>query len=76
VLNDFTNGCWWEVKCKENEIVKSLWPTIRLTEGFPLKIEEILPLLDIPSNWVHAVRGPPELLTNKFPPGTFPVKVY
>jgi hypothetical protein len=32
---------WWQVKCKEKETVKSLWPTIWLTEGFPLKIEEI-----------------------------------
>ncbi|KAJ4801382.1 Ankyrin repeat family protein [Rhynchospora pubera] len=67
----------WErkVKCKEKETVKSLRPTVWLTEEFPLKIEEILPLLDILSNGVRAVRRLRELLTNKFPPGTFPVKV-
>lgn len=63
------------MKCKEKETVKSLRPTVWLTEEFPLKIEEILPLLDILSNGVRAVRRLRELLTNKFPPGTFPVKV-
>ncbi|KAJ3670455.1 hypothetical protein LUZ60_010779 [Juncus effusus] len=67
----------WEkkVKCKEKETVKSLRPTIWLTEEFPLKLEEILPLLDILSNGVRAVRRLRELLTTKFPSGTFPVKV-
>ncbi|XP_068669122.1 uncharacterized protein [Aristolochia californica] len=64
-----------EVACKENEYVKSLRPSVWLTEQFPLKIEELLPLLDILANKVKAVRRLRELLTTKFPPGTFPVKV-
>lgn len=62
-------------KRKEKEMVKSLRPTVWLTEDFPLKIEELLPLLDILANKVKAVRRLRELLTTKFPPGTFPVKV-
>ena len=46
-----------------------------LTEQFPLKTEELLPLLDILANKVKAVRRMRELLTTKIPPGTFPVKV-
>ncbi|XP_010923866.3 uncharacterized protein [Elaeis guineensis] len=62
-------------KSKEKEMVKSLRPTVWLTEDFPLKVEELLPLLDILANKVKAVRRLRELLTTKFPPGTFPVKV-
>ncbi|KAI3943052.1 hypothetical protein MKW92_000062 [Papaver armeniacum] len=60
---------------KEREYVKSLRPSVWLTEQFPLKTEEILPLLDILANKVKAVRRLRELLTTKFPHGTFPVKV-
>lgn len=60
---------------KEKEFVKSLRPSIWLTEQFPLKTEELIPLLDILANKVKAVRRLRELLTTKFPPGTFPVKV-
>ena len=60
---------------KEKEYVRSLRPSIWLTEQFPLKTEELLPLLDILANKVKAVRRMRELLTTKFPPGTFPVKV-
>ncbi|KAJ1405578.1 Ankyrin repeat [Sesbania bispinosa] len=60
---------------KEKEYVRSLRPSIWLTEQFPLKTEELLPLLDILANKVKAVRRLRELLTTKFPPGTFPVKV-
>lgn len=60
---------------KEKEYVKSLKPSVWLTEQFPLKTEELLPLLDILANKVKAVRRMRELLTTKFPPGTFPVKV-
>lgn len=60
---------------KEKEFVKSLRPSVWLTEQFPLKTEELLPLLDILANKVKAVRRLRELLTTKFPPGTFPVKV-
>ncbi|XVE87772.1 hypothetical protein DITRI_Ditri19aG0014700 [Diplodiscus trichospermus] len=60
---------------KEKEYVRSLRPSVWLTEQFPLKTEELLPLLDILANKVKAVRRMRELLTTKFPPGTFPVKV-
>lgn len=63
------------VKRKEKEMVKNLRPTVWLTEDFPLKTEELLPMLDILANKVKAVRRLRELLTSKFPPGTFPVKV-
>ncbi|KAK8642202.1 hypothetical protein V6N13_011558 [Hibiscus sabdariffa] len=59
---------------KEKEYVRSLRPSVWLTEQFPLKTEELLPLLDILANKVKAVRRMRELLTTKFPPGTFPVK--
>ncbi|XP_077242202.1 uncharacterized protein LOC143882622 isoform X2 [Tasmannia lanceolata] len=60
---------------KESEYVKSLRPSVWLTEQFPLKTEELLPLLDILANKVKAVRRLRELLTTKFPPGTFPVAI-
>ncbi|KDP20739.1 hypothetical protein JCGZ_21210 [Jatropha curcas] len=60
---------------KEKEYVRSLRPSVWLTEQFPLKTEELLPLLDILANKVKAVRRMRELLTTKFPAGTFPVKV-
>ncbi|KAL5773301.1 hypothetical protein ACOSP7_012896 [Xanthoceras sorbifolium] len=60
---------------KEKEYVRSLRPSVWLTEQFPLKTEELLPLLDILANKVKAVRRLRELLTTKFPAGTFPVKV-
>ena len=60
---------------KEKEYVKSLRPSVWLTEQFPLKTEEVLPLLDILANKVKAVRRMRELLTTKFPAGSFPVKV-
>ncbi|KAL9688763.1 hypothetical protein QQ045_033187 [Rhodiola kirilowii] len=60
---------------KEKEYVKSFKPSVWLTEQFPLKMEELLPLLDILANKVKAVRRMRELLTTKFPAGTFPVKL-
>ncbi|CAJ2658359.1 unnamed protein product [Trifolium pratense] len=60
---------------KEKEYMKSLRPSVWLTEQFPLKTEELLPLLDILANKVKAVRRMRDLLTTKFPPGSFPVKV-
>ncbi|KAL1537320.1 ankyrin repeat domain-containing protein 13C [Salvia divinorum] len=60
---------------KEKEYAKSLRPTVWLTEQFPLKTEELLPLLDILVNKVKAVRRMREILTTTFPSGTFPVKV-
>ncbi|XP_062186484.1 uncharacterized protein LOC133890061 [Phragmites australis] len=66
-----TGGAKW----KEEETVKTLRPAVWLTEDFPLSVDEFLPLLDILSSRVRAVRRLRELLTTKFPPGTFPVKV-
>ncbi|XP_050367759.1 uncharacterized protein LOC126786091 [Argentina anserina] len=63
------------VQTKEKEFVKSLRPSVWLTDHFPLKTEELLPLLDILASKVKAVRRMRELLTTKFPPGTFPVKL-
>ncbi|CAH8251972.1 unnamed protein product [Arabidopsis lyrata] len=60
---------------KEKEFVKSLSPSVWLTDQFPLKTEELLPLLDILANHVKAVRRMRELLTTKLPTGTFPVKL-
>ncbi|KAH7434882.1 hypothetical protein KP509_06G039300 [Ceratopteris richardii] len=59
----------------DNEYKKGLRPVLWLTHSFPLKTEELLPLLDILANKVKAVRRLRELLTTKLPAGTFPVKV-
>lgn len=59
----------------ESEYRKGLRPIFWLTPDFPLKTEELLPLLDILANKVKAVRRLRELLTSKLPSGTFPVKV-
>ncbi|KAL4190370.1 hypothetical protein AMTRI_Chr07g24410 [Amborella trichopoda] len=59
----------------ESEYKKGLKPVLWLTQDFPLKTEELLPLLDILANKVKAVRRLRELLTTKLPTGTFPVKV-
>lgn len=66
-----TGGAKW----KEEETIKTLRPSVWLTEDFPLSVDEFLPLLDILASRVRAVRRLRELLTTKFPPGTFPVKV-
>ncbi|XP_022158523.1 uncharacterized protein LOC111024993 isoform X2 [Momordica charantia] len=59
----------------ESEYKKSLRPVLWLTQDFPLKTDELLPLLDILANKVKAIRRLRELLTTKLPLGTFPVKV-
>ncbi|KAJ8760534.1 hypothetical protein K2173_015201 [Erythroxylum novogranatense] len=59
----------------ESEYKKGLRPVLWLTPDFPLKTEELLPLLDILANKVKAVRRLRELLTTKLPSGTFPVQV-
>ncbi|CAA2956611.1 ankyrin repeat domain-containing 13A [Olea europaea subsp. europaea] len=59
----------------ESEYKKGLRPVLWLTPDFPLKTDELLPLLDILANKVKAVRRLREVLTTKFPPGTFPVKI-
>lgn len=62
-------------RTKETEFAKSLRPTVWLTEQFPLKTEELLPLLDVLANKIKTVQRMREVLTTTFPPGTFPVKV-
>ncbi|CAN8265465.1 unnamed protein product [Cochlearia groenlandica] len=62
-------------KKNESEYKKGLRPVLWLTPDFPLKTEELLPLLDILANKVKAVRRLRELLTTKLPIGTFPVKL-
>ncbi|CAH8389073.1 unnamed protein product [Eruca vesicaria subsp. sativa] len=64
----------WPV-IKEKETVKSLSPTVWLTNDFPLNTEELLPVLDILAIDVEAIRRMKELLTVKFPVGSFPVKL-
>ncbi|KAK7344151.1 hypothetical protein VNO77_13468 [Canavalia gladiata] len=59
----------------ESEYKKGLRPVLWLTPDFPLKTDELLPLLDILANKIKAVRRLRELLTTKLPHGTFPVKV-
>ncbi|KAI4372549.1 hypothetical protein MLD38_010765 [Melastoma candidum] len=59
----------------ESEYKKGLRPVLWLTPEFPLKTDELLPLLDILANKVKAVRRLRELLTTKLPAGTFPVKL-
>ncbi|KAL9228429.1 hypothetical protein vseg_004013 [Gypsophila vaccaria] len=59
----------------ENEYKKGLRPILWLSPSFPLRTEELLPLLDILANKVKAIRRLRELLTTKLPMGTFPVKV-
>ena len=61
--------------CVETEFKKQTKPILCLTPEFPLKAEELLPLLDILATKVKAVWRLRELLTTKFPLGTFPVKV-
>lgn len=60
---------------QEGEYKKGVKPVLWLTPDFPLKTEELLPLLDILANKVKAVRRLRDLFTTKLPPGTFPVKV-
>ncbi|CAK9155895.1 unnamed protein product [Ilex paraguariensis] len=60
---------------RESEYKKGLRPTLWLSPNFPLRTEELLPLLDILANKVKAIRRLRELLTTKLPMGTFPVKV-
>lgn len=59
----------------ESEYKKGLRPVLWLTPDFPLKTDELVPLLDILANKVKAIRRLRELLTTKLPTGTFPVKV-
>ncbi|KAK6161807.1 hypothetical protein DH2020_005188 [Rehmannia glutinosa] len=60
---------------RENEYKKGLRPILWLSPDFPLRTDELLPLLDILANKVKAIRRLRELFTTKLPKGTFPVKV-
>ncbi|KAF3335256.1 ankyrin repeat domain-containing protein 13B [Carex littledalei] len=60
---------------KESEYKKGLRSVLWLSPNFPLRTEELLPLLDILANKVKAIRRLRDLLATKLPPGTFPVKV-
>jgi hypothetical protein len=59
----------------ESEFKRGVRPVLWLTQDFPLKTDELLPLLDILANKVKAIKRLRELLTTKLPQGTFPVKV-
>ncbi|XP_028773472.1 ankyrin repeat domain-containing protein 13C [Neltuma alba] len=59
----------------ESEYKRGMRPSLWLSPNFPLKVEELLPLLNILADKVKAVRRLRELLTTKFPKDTFPVKV-
>ncbi|XP_076946958.1 uncharacterized protein LOC143618746 [Bidens hawaiensis] len=59
----------------ESEYKKGLRPVLWLTPDFPLKTDELVPLLDVLANKVKAIRRLRELLTTKLPTGTFPVKI-
>ncbi|PKA59228.1 hypothetical protein AXF42_Ash001321 [Apostasia shenzhenica] len=69
------SGSTNEFNKHESEYKKGLRPVLWLTPDFPLKTEELLPLLDVLANKVKAVRRLRELLTTKLPHGTFPVKI-
>ncbi|XP_058760138.1 uncharacterized protein LOC131633440 [Vicia villosa] len=59
----------------DTEYKRGMMPVLWLSQNFPLKIEEFLPLLDILAEKVKAVRRVRELLTTKLPKDTFPVKI-
>ncbi|KAJ6820078.1 ankyrin repeat domain-containing protein 13C-like [Iris pallida] len=69
------NGVTGDSSKHESEYKKGLRPVLWLTPDFPLKTDELLPLLDVLANKVKAIRRLRELLTTKLPQGTFPVKV-
>lgn len=69
------SGTTSESNKHESEYKKGLRPVLWLTPDFPLKTDELLPLLDVLANKIKAVRRLRELLATKLPQGTFPVKV-
>ncbi|XP_052208474.1 uncharacterized protein LOC127812168 [Diospyros lotus] len=73
--SNYENGSRRRDGSRENEYKKGLRPVLWLSPNFPLRTEELLPLLDILANKVKAIRRLRELLTTKLPTGTFPVKV-
>ncbi|XP_027364476.1 ankyrin repeat domain-containing protein 13B-like [Abrus precatorius] len=59
----------------DTEYKKGMMPVLWLSHDFPLKIEELLPMLDILAEKVKAIKRLRELLTTTLPKETFPVKV-
>ncbi|KAJ3678550.1 hypothetical protein LUZ60_002353 [Juncus effusus] len=74
-IRKVNTGTKKEIVSKESEYKKGLRPVLWLSPNFPLRTEELLPLLDILANKVKAIRRLRDLLTTKLPAGTFPVKV-
>ncbi|XP_020231908.1 ankyrin repeat domain-containing protein 13B [Cajanus cajan] len=60
---------------EESQFKRGMMPALWLSQNFPLKIEELLPMLDILAEKLKAVRRLRELLTTKLPKESFPVKV-
>ncbi|KAL2326597.1 hypothetical protein Fmac_025655 [Flemingia macrophylla] len=60
---------------EESQFKRGMMPALWLSQNFPLKIEELLPMLDILAEKLKAVRRLRELLTTKLPVESFPVKV-
>ncbi|KAG5077026.1 hypothetical protein JHK82_055721 [Glycine max] len=59
----------------ESQFKRGMMPALWLSQNFPLKIDELLPMLDILAEKLKAVRRLRELLTTKLPKESFPVKV-
>ncbi|KAK4266304.1 hypothetical protein QN277_027247 [Acacia crassicarpa] len=57
------------------EYKRGMRPSLWFSPDFPLKVEELLPLLDILAEKVKAIRRFRDILTTKLPKDTFPVKV-
>ncbi|CAL9077519.1 unnamed protein product [Musa acuminata var. zebrina] len=74
-VTSLENGYRRKESSKESEYKKGLRPVLWLSSDFPLRTEELLPLLDILANKVKAIRRLRDLLTTKLPAGAFPVKV-
>ncbi|KAK6915324.1 Ankyrin repeat [Dillenia turbinata] len=53
----------------------SLKPVLWLTSDFPLKTDELLPLLEVLGDGLRTARRLKEFLASKVPHGTFPVKI-
>lgn len=59
----------------EGGFKKGMRPSLWFSSDFPLKVEELLPLLDILAEKVKAIRRLRDILTTKLPKDNFPVKV-
>ncbi|KAI4346163.1 hypothetical protein L6164_013236 [Bauhinia variegata] len=70
-----TSSCVQNNGNGEIERKKGMRPILWLSQNYPLKTDELLPLLDILADKVKAIRRLRELLTTTLPKETFPVKV-